>query len=197
MIITKQKTIQRLCFIKVIDKYMKQLVLFSLIFFFQITFAFGQKNRSETKIRNHNLVDTSKIAIIPFDKSKFWFFKENDPTSLTSRDLDQIDKLLTLCIFKYNYKKQKIYNQIERNNVENEEYFERNCIDLSKYKRQYVATINSKGEKEIWVNLFCDTFNSNWKNEILVVFDGGNCFFNVKLNLKKKKYFELRINGVA
>jgi len=174
---------------------MKQLAIFSLLYLFQITFAFGQKIKSETK--SHYLVDTSKIAIIPFDKSKSWFFKENEPTSLTSKDLDQIDKLLTLCIFKYNYKKQKIYNQIERNNVENEEYFERNCIDLSKYKRQYVATINSKGEKEIWVNLFCDTFNSNWKNEILVVFDGGNYFFNVKLNLKKKKYFELRINGVA
>lgn len=176
---------------------MKQLAVFSLLYFFQITFLFGQKNKSETKIRNHNLVDTSKIAIIPFDNYKSWFFKENDSTSLTSIEIEQIEKLLTLCIFKYNFKKQKIYNQIERNNVENEEYFERNCIDLSMYKRQYVATINSKGEKEIWVNLFCDTFNSNWKNEILVVFDGGNCFFNVKLNLKKKKYFELRINGVA
>ena len=174
---------------------MKQLAIFSLLYLFQITFAFGQKIKSETK--SHYLVDTSKIAIIPFDKSKSWFFKENEPTSLASRDLDQIDKLLTLCIFKYNYKKQKIYNQIERNNVENEEYFERNCIDLSKYKRQYVATVNSKGEKEIWVNLFCDTYNSNWKKEILVVFDGGNCFLNVKLNLKKKKYFDLIINGVA
>jgi hypothetical protein len=176
---------------------MKQLAVFSLLYFFQITFAFGQKNRSETKIRNHNLVDTSKIAIIPFDKSKCWFFKENDPTSLASRDLDQIDKLLTLCIFKYNSKKLKIYNQLDKNKIEDKENFERNYIDLSKYKRQYVATINSKGEKEIWVNFFCDTFNSNWKKEILVVFDGGNCFFNVKLNLKKKKYFDLIINGVA
>jgi hypothetical protein len=176
---------------------MKQLAVFSLLYFFQITFAFGQKNRSETKIRNHNLVDTYKIAIIPFDKSKSWFFKENEPTSLTSIDMEQIEKLITLCIFNYNSKKLKIYNQLDKNKIENKEYFERNCIDLSKYKRQYVATINSKGEKEIWVNLFCDTYNSNWKKEILVVFDGGNCFFNVKLNLKKKKYFELIINGVA
>ena len=176
---------------------MKQLFLFSLLFFFQITFAFGQKKMSESKIRNQKLIDTSKIAIIPFEKSKSWFFKENQPTSLTSKDIEQIEELITLCIFKYNSKEQKIYNQIEKNKVENKEYFEKNCIDLSKYKRQYVATINSKGEKEIWVNFFCDTFNSDWKKEILVVFDGGNCFFNVKLNLKKKKYFDLIINGVA
>lgn len=176
---------------------MKQIAVFCLLFFFQITFGFGQKAMSEKKIRNYNLIDTSKIAIIPFDKSNNWFFNENDPTSLTSKDIEQIEKLLTLCIFKYNSKEQKIYNQVEKNNVENKEYFERNFIDLSKYKRQYVATINSKGEKEIWVNFFCDTWDSDWKNEIIVVFDGGNCFFNLKLNLKKKKYFELRINRVA
>lgn len=197
MIIDKTENNSTTIFIEVINKFMKQIAVFSLLFFFQITFGFGQKIKSESKKCNHHIINTSKIAIIPFDKSKSWFFKENNPGSLTSKDIEQIEKLLTLCIFKYNSKKQKIYNQVEKNKVENKEYFERNCIDLSKYKRQYVATINSKGEKEIWVNFFCDTWNSNWKNEILVVFDGGNCFFNVKLNLKKKKYFELRINGVA
>jgi hypothetical protein len=57
---------------------------------------------------------------------------------------------------------------------------------------------NKKGEKEVWVNCFCDTWNSNrWKTEILFVEDGGNCYFNFRINLATKKYHDLGVNGEA
>jgi len=70
-------------------------------------------------------------------------------------------------------------------------------IDLKKYKRQYIAVINSKGEKEVWVNCFCDTWKKNWRKELIFVLDGGNCYFNLKINLTKGEYYDLMVNGDA
>jgi hypothetical protein len=72
-------------------------------------------------------------------------------------------------------------------------------IDFKKYdyKRQYVSIINSIGEKEVWINCFCDSFYKDWKKQILHVDDGGNCFFNLKVNLSTKKCYDIFVNGYA
>ena len=72
-------------------------------------------------------------------------------------------------------------------------------IDFQKYKYkfQYVAAINNNCEKEVWVNGFCKTWDTDWKKEILLVHDGGNCYFNLKFNLSTKECFEVAVNGYA
>ena len=71
-------------------------------------------------------------------------------------------------------------------------------IDIRNYKRQYIAYINSKNEKEVWVNCFCETWDNDvWKFKIVEVRDGGNCYFNLKINLEQKAYFEFCLNGTA
>jgi hypothetical protein len=35
------------------------------------------------------------------------------------------------------------------------------------------------------------------ENKMFGVEDGGNCYFNFKINLITKKYFDLGVNGVA
>lgn len=142
-------------------------------------------------------LDTSLITIFPYDTAQHWVAKNGKTTTLTTEDFLKIDNLLTNCVNDYNGKQVK---QFEKNNKENPEYNlnKKNfLIDLTEYKRQYVATINSKGEKEVWVNCFCDAMSFNWKQHLVFVFDGGKCYFNLKINLTTGQYYDFIINGDA
>jgi hypothetical protein len=57
--------------------------------------------------------------------------------------------------------------------------------------------MNTKGDKEVWVNCFCRNAVGNWKEELILVQDGGNCYFQLKVNLNTKKYYEFTVNGNA
>jgi hypothetical protein len=130
-------------------------------------------------------VDTSLFAIIPFEQINDWLFDKNyHSTSLTQSDILEIENLFNECIDKYN-------NKLSKD--------EMTSSSLNKiYKRQYVAALNKKGEKEVWINCFCETTEGdNWKKSIVMVMDGGSCYFNLKINLAKKKYYDLIVNGVV
>ena len=68
---------------------------------------------------------------------------------------------------------------------------------LSVYRRQYVAIINDKGEKMVWINFFCSSFGDDWRRHVVVVFDGGACFFRLIINLSLRKVVDLKTNGIA
>ena len=142
----------------------------------------------DQELKSKNVqVDTSKIAIIPFDKKGSYPFDNSfNPTTLTQDDINSIDSLLIACVTDYN-------NSLDKDHKEW-------SIDIKKYnyRKQIIAVTNKKGEKEVWVNFFCQTWdNNNWKTEILLVKDGGNCYFNLKLNLVTKKFYDLGVNGEA
>jgi len=132
--------------------------------------------------------DASKYAIIPFyiDSTTKWPFEDCKPTDLTKNDIKGIEVLVKQCIDNYNTEpKQK------KGNIDN-------TINLASYKRQYIAVINKKGEKEVWINCFCsDSYNpkKDWTKELIMVQDGGNCYFDIKVNLTTKKYYDLIVNG--
>jgi hypothetical protein len=69
-------------------------------------------------------------------------------------------------------------------------------LKASGYHYQIVTVIDEKGEKLVWINALCESIDF-WRNEIAIILDGGNCFFNLKINLNKKEYFEFAVNGVA
>lgn len=131
--------------------------------------------------------DTSKYAIIPFAIADDWLFPESKPSTLILNDIKDIEILLKQCIDNYNteLKQKKI-------NIDD-------TINLVSYKRQYIAVINKKGEKEVWINCFCnDTYNppkSDWTKELIIVYDGGKCYFNLKINLATKKYYDIIVNS--
>ena len=161
---------------------------------FCLTIALTSCGQTQDKKSNQILsniksiqVDTSKTAIISFDKKRNYPFDNSfNPTTLTKEDLNSIDSLLVACVTDYNNsldKDHKVWS-----------------IDLKKYnyRKQLVAVTNKKGEKEVWVNCFCHTWdNNNWKTDILIVHDGGTCYFNFKLNLTTKKFYDLSVNGEA
>ena len=145
----------------------------------------SDKNQSDKK--NEHFIDTSSVAIISFDKKGNWpFDNKYRPANLSQHDLLEVDSLFRQCALNY--------NETLPENLK-ESY----GIDFKKYdyKRQYVAVLNNRGEKEVWVNCFCNTWDSRWKKELFLVEDGGNCFFNLKINLTTKKCFDVSVNGYA
>jgi len=131
--------------------------------------------------------DTSKIAILTFvQKYGYPFDRSYKPATLTHEDLANIDSLFLACVADYNkpFDKNRSHWRIE--------------LNKRTYRKQLIAVTNKKGEKEVWVNCFCDTWGDDrWKTEMLLVDDGGNCYFNFKINLATKQYYELLVNGLA
>jgi len=64
-----------------------------------------------------------------------------------------------------------------------EENNERQKINLKRHNEEY--------PKNKWSE------TDSWKNDLMIVDDGGNCYFNLKVNLTNKTYSELMINGYA
>jgi hypothetical protein len=100
------------------------------------------------------------------------------PVDLTNNDLVKIDSLINLCI-------------------------RQNSSEISMkgrdYYKQCIAVINSQKDIEVWINLLCKDagFSKNFKYNIIRVHDGGNCFVNLKVNLNKRVFYDLRVNGQA
>ena len=140
-----------------------------------------------TEIGKSNTPDTSSIAIIQFDPKGNWPFKNNSrPSGLTEKEIEEVESLMNIGISEYN--KHLSVEQRDGYSIDFKKY---------KYKKQYVAVINLKGEKEVWINGFCNSWNDNWKKDILLVNDGGNCYFNLKVNLTTKKCYDVFVNGYA
>lgn len=67
---------------------------------------------------------------------------------------------------------------------------------LSNYKVQVFGWINSNGEKILWANYLGEE-KPEWKEKVIIVRDGGNYFFNVKVNLAIGQVYDFSINGEA
>ena len=63
-------------------------------------------------------------------------------------------------------------------------------------KRQYLGYTND-GRRWIFVNSLCEwlTKDRPWRENFIIVFDGGSCFFTVRYDLSNSQFDELRING--
>jgi len=165
----------------------------------------GYKKSISSEENGHLSIDTTKIVILPYDSTDTWIFKNCTQAELTNDDFELSDSILTICINKYNIEQEKQYKKIcsEYPNVNFDKY--RFLINITRYRRQYICVTNERGEKEIWINFLCESPLSSfvgknpnrWKTDIIVVEDGGNCFFNIKINLTTKMYYDLFVNGVA
>ena len=132
------------------------------------------------------IFDSSKTAIITFDqKGNYPFNNSYKPARLTKREIQSVDSLLSVCVTNYNNSLGKTDKNLP--------------IHLSgkDYKRQLIAVTNKNGDKEVWVNCFCSTWGRNWQKVVLLIKDGGNCYFNFKINLNKMTYCDLTVNGEA
>ncbi len=145
-------------------------------------------------------VDTSNYAILKFKRQDYIFPKDYKNTTLNKTEIDQIETILKKCIADYNRNQLIKYNEWHKKDstIEKGDWI----ITLDHKNRQYIAAVNNKNEKEVWVNCFpiviydeTGTQEYSWKKYIKVVEDGGSRFFNVKINLTKKLFYNLIVNG--
>lgn len=121
-------------------------------------------------------------AIIPFQQSEGMPFDRTfTATALTESEIYKTDSIVQACILI----NQKALPAALKNHF---------AIDFSKYKRQYVTVINSENEKEVWVNCFCQSPSVDWTKEVVLAKDGGNCYFNVIVNLAKTTCRDFVVN---
>lgn len=134
-----------------------------------------------SKINSNSKIDFQKFptyTIFTFSKSKGYNYFESTAISyeLTENDLLTIDSILPICMNKTSYFK----------GVKN----------TNNYSKQCVATKNKNGEIEVWVNCACSGIaKDSYKYFIGAVYDGGHCFFRLKINLTKKECFDVVVNG--
>ena len=156
-----------------------------------------QPNQLQQKPLVNTSIDTSSIAIIKNDEVLPHLLQDAAGSAeLSNNDLKVIDKTLETVIADYNSEHEIIFKQFGEQHPDanfKREYF---IIDLKSYKRQYIAFYNKLGEKEVWVNCICNA-SKDWQHKLVTVKDGGNCYFNLKINLTRDFNYDFYVNGSA
>ena len=138
-------------------------------------------------------------VILPFDKSVYTSLPEDcTQATLNNDDLANIDRVLSFCVNKYNHSQTTFYKEIVKKLPDQDLKINDYVIDLKRYYRQYIVVYNKHGEKEVWVNCFCNIQPlAHWREKAVIMMGGGNCFFNVRINLTRKSYSDFMVNGLA
>ncbi len=168
-----------------------------IVFLISAFIVYSCSSNAESHLKNDEAltIDSSMIAIIPYQSNQDWLFKNAVASSINTSEIKEIDSILVSSINKYNAYQKKEMERIVKTQQKIKMSLHDYIIDIKNYKRQYVVVINKIGEKEVWINCFCDKAKENWKSEIVSVRDGGKCYFNLKVNLSTKQYFEFYVNG--
>ena len=136
----------------------------------------------KTSVEQKLKIDTTNVsdfALFTYNPKHYSYFSDSiKPYDLNKEDLITIDSLLAKCI-------------AENNGIgrKKDEYF-----------KQCTAIINSRNEKEVRIYCLCKKHffkKEEYQYQIIRVNDGGDCFFSVKMNLTRRKYYDLHINGLA
>jgi hypothetical protein len=65
---------------------------------------------------------------------------------------------------------------------------------LDEYQRQYIGL--ERGNRQIiYGNYFCNSGGVNWREKLVVVDDGGDCFFQVEYDVESEVFIKLLVNG--
>lgn len=142
---------------------------------------------SSCKMTNSNLSknDDYKIFADTLKHKPFIFIVNSEQQNLSVLEFKKTNLLINNAVDQYNNKaKKKSYK-----------------IDLRYYFRQYAVKFNEKGEKIVEVNFLCRIDNKDLdhsiKNKLIAIYDGGKCYFNLKINLSTNSFYEFYVNGVA
>jgi len=180
---------------------MKKIRLFiifaSVLNIYNISYGQSTVKNTTTTQNEYIQIDTSIISILQYNTIQDFIFKNCKSINLSNEDLMTIENILKVCINNYNIEQEKQFNELNEKHPEYKLDKNNFIIDLKNYRRQYFAIENINGEKEVWINCFCGLGNDNWKTKLIMVIDGGNCYFNLKINLTRSTFYELMVNGDA
>jgi len=174
---------------------MNRSFIFLLIFLLlSYSFTLGQTaNDSFPGNKHHAYIkfDTSKIAILPYDNAEYSHLERCKETDLTYEDLKDIEYLILKFRDDYNAEQIKQYNDlVKKQKKPHIPLF----LDIQKFRRQYIAVVNCKGETEVWINCFCNSSNIDWHKEVVKSETERMCSFKLTINLTKSKSYNFRLN---
>ena len=178
--------------------YVMQFFKMKQIFFYIIVLVilyscFSNSAKVDSDKKDLPVLIDNKLVILKDTKNLQYVMADtvSDIRSLNAADLARIDSILNVAV----------------NNGEFDFLQDPKMKRIKNYYRQYICFQDKKGEKIVFINAFCeiwkfsvvkdgktkiDTFD--WKNEFLIVYDGGACYWNIKVNLTTNQYFDLFIN---
>lgn len=124
-----------------------------------------------------------------FNKEHFVFFgikNQKERYTPTKEDIKEAEKLLKDSIESVLEKNRLTYTSIKRHT-------------LRKYRRQYVGFLTNDGDIVICINLIRNKQidNIELSNDIVELFDGGDYFWSIFINITKKTLFDIHVNGAA
>ena len=67
---------------------------------------------------------------------------------------------------------------------------------LDEYQRQYIG-FERGGRQIIYGNFFCNNLGMDWRKKLVIVDDGGDCFFQVEYDVESEMFIKLLVNGVS
>ena len=137
------------------------------------------------EIQSISFVDTSLYAIFPVNYARP-FLGDVQQITLSEKEIIVIEFATR--------KSTRLYN-------EGKGAF---LIDLKKYKRQYFPGMTTSGNREVWVRCisedlirsfsrFCTLYD--WRESNIVINDGGNNVFSLRVNLSTRKTYNFVTNG--
>lgn len=145
-----------------------------------------------TVVRRTIEIDTSRYAILKFHKGRdsFLFDSTYTAAAITDDDIKKMEKIIKVTVAEYNERLLK--------NTGSKATKAGLIYKPDKYYKQVICVVNAQGEKTVWVNCFCTPHEKRyWHKGIVMVLDGGPCFFNIKINLVTNTVMDLQVNGVA
>lgn len=126
-----------------------------------------------------NKIDFDDFTFFTYTKVNYLAFKEGKNFDLNQEEINKL----------------KWYIQ---NKMDNEKSSFKRHSKQSEYNKQCISIINNNNEKIVWVNCISkknEIFTEHWKHQILRVHDGGENYFQLKVNLTKGTVFDFYVNG--
>jgi hypothetical protein len=187
---------------------MSKLFLFYIILTF-INPSCDERNKVNQKVPNNLQVENSDSAKpkhsnnLLNDSSKFTILKKRAQVESIFSNKYKSD---TLNKFDYTTIENLLIEFIDSFNIEGKKRMDKLAdplakidwnvfvIDTSRYRFQIIVATNNKKEKFAWVNAFCNANQIDWKRDIIIVLDGGLCYFNGTINLTDKRLISFLVN---
>ncbi|MDR2943797.1 MAG: hypothetical protein LBU81_01705 [Methanosarcinales archaeon] len=135
----------------------------------------------------------SKYALLPFSELPVSYRAEAAPRQFDKTDFEAAEKLLEKAVAVFNEKRTEDFVTFMTENPASAWAQTDLFIELERYYRQYFSYFNEKGDRCLWINLFCRPVG-DWKTRRIYVEGGGVCFFSAGFNLDTGKRFDFIVN---
>jgi len=158
----------------------------TVIVFLLFSLPFSSTGQKENDIITAEHYKSSKfdVAIFPAEHKEFI---GGVPFTPTREDINNVELALRERLKELNY---ELSNQASTPVIHK---------NLKKYRRQYFGYINDSGQRILLINSFwksrSEDYHKSWLNRMIIVFDGGSYFWNIKYNLDTDELFDLLVNG--